>query len=88
MSRSQRRDRSGNFLIRGLSRTPKDGYDVLINVPSNDFDIPVEELSRLLKLSGQDVRPRIEEDYGSVLDLCTQLHTSPTDGKSISSVPV
>ncbi|GAU94661.1 hypothetical protein RvY_06392 [Ramazzottius varieornatus] len=76
------RCQSDNAFMRRMSSLAKDGNDVLIDVLARNFEISAETLCRLLKLPGQDVRAKVEDDYGSVLDLCTSLQTSPINGIS------
>ena len=52
----------------------------LISLPPRHFTVKAEDLCGLIELGGRHVRDRIDADYGSPTGLCTELHTSVTEG--------
>jgi len=46
------------------------------------FGCTIPELQELMRHRGPDGCQKINNDYGSVLELCRRLQTSPTEGKS------
>ncbi|OQV24443.1 Plasma membrane calcium-transporting ATPase 3 [Hypsibius exemplaris] len=54
--------------------------EVLIEIPPRNFNLKLEDLSGLMELNGDAVKERVDAEYGSMVGLCTELHTSVTEG--------
>jgi len=58
------------------------GSDATPDGAGGQFGCTIAELQELMRHRGPDGYHKISGDYGSTLELCKRLKTSPTQGKS------
>lgn len=49
-------------------------------VTDSRYPLTAQELSELMRTRGEEAKQIIEQKYGSVLEICKKLNTSPNDG--------
>jgi len=59
------------------------GTDATADGAGGKFACTIPELQELMRHRGPDGCQKINSEYGSVLELCRRLRTSPVEGKSL-----